>query len=570
MGAYESTSTTIVPDAKGIVYVKKSSTGDGSSWNNAAGELADALYAAATNTSIHTIWVAQGTYNPIYPADSSSADPRDRAFVLPDNVSVWGGFPANSSNGTNMSHWNWQTYPTILSGYLGQINNQHTYTYHVVIAAGSNSTVPKYMNGFTIEYGQAFGTGTMFVNGHSVHRNNGGGIYVIASNAYFADLIVLNCQANNFGGGMYNMSSILYMENIWAMKNTANYGGGIYSEDIPPSSSAWKHISIIENHAKVHGGGMYNREHSNMFLSCYICGNKADAQGSAIFNSANASPVYHNALIAQNEITASSDGGACIFNDNHSSPQFNNITVVSCLPDGVGMFNDQTCHPNLCNSIIWSGNLLPGGQQAVVDPDNTVTYQHCLIQNMQPAGNNLPGGTNPDFINPVYTSNYTANYGNYHLMASSRCIDWGDNSCATVSTGDLDQNQRILGKVDLGCYEFNPSNPTPSNNPYHKSTRNENIIPQEDIVLSNVTLTVYPNPSASGQQPSLLLGDGRLHYEGEIDVKVYSLEGKQLHNKVYSTGNVTLDMPQLSAGMYLVSVQTQEGKTYTAKLVISR
>ncbi|MDR2410979.1 MAG: right-handed parallel beta-helix repeat-containing protein [Bacteroidales bacterium] len=576
MGAYESTGTnsTIAPDANGIVYIKKGSTGDGSSWNNAAGEVADALLAAASNTSITQIWVAEGDYKPLYPADGSSTDPRDMAFVLPDNVSVCGGFPANSSNGTNMSHWNWQAYPTVLSGYLGQINNQHTYTYHVVIAAGGSSS-SKSMNGFTIEYGIASGTGNISVNGCNIQRNNGGGIYVISTNTGLQNMIVQNCQANNFGGGVYNMSSEIAMGHVWTMNNVANYGGGIYSEDILPSSPEWKYNSVIENHAKVHGGGMYNRNHNHMFLNFYICGNKADAKGSAIFNN-NASPEYHSTLIAQNEMIGTPSGTGCIFND-VSSPTFYNTTIAMCMPDGIGMVNDNSSFPYLCNSIIWSGNLLQGGQQPVLDFGSTTTYHHCLIQNMQPAGNNLPGGTNPDFINPVQFSSYQTNYGDYHLMLNSQCIDWGDNACATGATGiDLNYanaNPRILNNiVDLGCYEFNSANPNPVNDPYHKRMGSGNTLPKQEqtVSISNMQLKVYPNPISGGQQPSLFLGEDNLYYDHAVDVKVYSLEGKQIHSKTYSNGNIALDIPQLSSGIYVINVRTQEGKVYNSKLVITQ
>jgi predicted outer membrane repeat protein len=570
MGAYEyistSTGSTVVPDANGIVYVKKGSTGNGSSWNNAAGELSDALYTAATNTSITQIWVTAGTYTPAYAADGSSSDPSDRSFVI--NASIYGGFPANSSNGTTMNHRNWQSYPTVLSGYLGQINNQHTYSYHVVILASNSSSI----NGFIIENGTAFGTGSIQVKGQTIQKNNGGGMYISSSNANISNVEVRNCQAANNGGGIYNISSGITLNNIWIMNNTANYGGGIYMENMFSSNSIskWHYISVIENQANIDGGGMYSSNFSFIFLNFYICGNRAVARGSAIFHDNNTFSQYYNTLIAQNEILVPSNGGGSIFNEN-SSPEFHNTTIAMCIPDGIGMINNNS-NPNLCNTIIWSDNLLQGGQAVMDFGGNPTTYHHCLIQNMQPPGNNLPAGINPEFINFVATSNYQTNYGDYHLMPSSQCIDWGDHPCIAtyIPLGDLDNNQRVLAQTDLGSYEFDPARPNPINNPYHKSTSNEDILPKENITTSNLSLSVYPNPIASSQQPALFLGEGNLYYENAIDVKVYSLEGKQIHSKTYSTGNATLDIPQLSSGMYIVTVRTQEGKVYNSKLVITQ
>src|SRR5690606_24813147 len=68
----------ITPDTDGVVYVNINvSSGDstGNSWENAVPELADALIAAYDNTAIHQIWVAQGTYAPLYSAGSDGMAP---------------------------------------------------------------------------------------------------------------------------------------------------------------------------------------------------------------------------------------------------------------------------------------------------------------------------------------------------------------------------------------------------------------------------------------------------------------------------------------------------------------
>ncbi len=75
MGAYENQITPVVPGAGGIVYVKKGSSGNGSSWGNATAELADALMNAKYNSAITQIWVASGVYKPKYsPADGALGD----------------------------------------------------------------------------------------------------------------------------------------------------------------------------------------------------------------------------------------------------------------------------------------------------------------------------------------------------------------------------------------------------------------------------------------------------------------------------------------------------------------
>src|SRR5690606_16951757 len=73
MGAYESSFAAIEPDVNGRLYVKKDDAGNGSSWAEALGELADALQAAKQLNSnnpgtVSEIWVAAGTYFPLYDA----------------------------------------------------------------------------------------------------------------------------------------------------------------------------------------------------------------------------------------------------------------------------------------------------------------------------------------------------------------------------------------------------------------------------------------------------------------------------------------------------------------------
>jgi hypothetical protein len=75
LGAYENQGIIIIPDSKGIVYVKKHvTTGDGSgrNWYHAAKELGNALHAAQSNTNIKYIYVASSTAGDYYPMYNES------------------------------------------------------------------------------------------------------------------------------------------------------------------------------------------------------------------------------------------------------------------------------------------------------------------------------------------------------------------------------------------------------------------------------------------------------------------------------------------------------------------
>jgi len=147
------TAQRILP-TNGIVYVNNNvnASGNGSSWGNAVKELADVLEFARENPSNHGItqvYVASGTYNPLYLADDNSNNNYTRwtnggqynSFVLVPNVRIFGGFPAPSVSNPNptWSDRDWENNVTTLSG---------NYYNHVVISAGNVGNAC--LDGFTI------------------------------------------------------------------------------------------------------------------------------------------------------------------------------------------------------------------------------------------------------------------------------------------------------------------------------------------------------------------------------------------------------------------------------------
>src|SRR5690606_31219884 len=75
----------IQPDNNNILYVDKDATGDGtgSSWEHAFSELRDALAWARENWQYTTdgtlqIWVAEGTYTPVVPANPENVTENER------------------------------------------------------------------------------------------------------------------------------------------------------------------------------------------------------------------------------------------------------------------------------------------------------------------------------------------------------------------------------------------------------------------------------------------------------------------------------------------------------------
>jgi predicted outer membrane repeat protein len=106
IGALESLfdilSTSLTPNEDGILFVKKGGAGakNGRDWNNAAAEVADALFATQL-INVKQIWVAGGTYHPRYrPDDLSNADPKSpfNSFLMTGDIQLYGGFKGTESS----------------------------------------------------------------------------------------------------------------------------------------------------------------------------------------------------------------------------------------------------------------------------------------------------------------------------------------------------------------------------------------------------------------------------------------------------------------------------------------
>lgn len=230
MGAIESQVQNFAADSNGIVYVKPFAEGNGSSWENAAGDLSSVLIFAQCDTSFKEFWVARGTYFPtVSPIDSNLGQPanRDNAFLLSRNLKLYGGFNGDE---TNLSQRNIALNETILSGDLGTKGDDSDDAYHVVVLAGggvfNSNTI---LDGFTIASGNANGSGSAIINGHAVSRSDGGGLSIVIGSPRISNCKFLGNQAIN-GGAVCNRSaaSPLFANNLFA-GNAATTGGAMAS-----------------------------------------------------------------------------------------------------------------------------------------------------------------------------------------------------------------------------------------------------------------------------------------------------------------------------------------------------
>ncbi len=248
------------------IYVRHGSSGDGSSWANACGNLQVALDQA---TSGDEIWVACGTYNPVHPGSPGT---RTDSFRMKKGVKIYGGF-----NGTEVSlnQRNCYDNKTILSGDIGDQGTTTDNCYHVFYhPAGTSLDNTAVLDGFTITGGNANGVGS-----HAY----GGGIYNSSGSPAIINCIFQDNHAFADGGGMYNEKSSPAITNCIFYRNDAQYGGAIFNGN--QSSPVLTNCTIYGNSAYC-GGGIANFNYSlPVITNCILWGDNSSSSGHEIYNS---------------------------------------------------------------------------------------------------------------------------------------------------------------------------------------------------------------------------------------------------------------------------------------------
>ncbi|MFT4060845.1 MAG: right-handed parallel beta-helix repeat-containing protein [Edaphocola sp.] len=480
------------PDSNNILYVNASATGTGTgtTWANALTQLADALKYARTDSSWTTssplkIYVAKGTYKPLYNAASNaltSATDRDNAFVMVNNVQIYGGF--DPDNGIDDLTDTRDYTNTILSGDIATTTDD---AYHVVISVGEVGAA--LLDGFTVT--SAYSTsssGTITVNSQTISRYYGGGMYNCTSSPTITNCNFNGNKAATSGGGMYNYESTPTISDCNFTGNSASYGGGVLNYYSSPtitncnfngnttsygggmynnaSSPTITNCSFTGNTATTVGGGMYNSSSSSKptITNCSFTGNTASYYGGGMCNWYSASPTIANCDFTENTATSSGGGmynnsssptitncsftgntattyyGGGIYNATSSSPTITNTTIAN---NGSTGFYNSSSTPVLQNSIVWDA----------VTGSYTATYS--LIKGTNPSGT---GNINATSLAATAVFTDTAN-GDYTLKSSSPAINTGSNALNTTTT-DLAGNTRgIGGTIDMGAYEYQSALP---------------------------------------------------------------------------------------------------------------
>ncbi|GAB3558014.1 hypothetical protein GCM10027577_48200 [Spirosoma fluminis] len=270
-----------------IRYVKQDGTGDGSSWQQASGD----LQAMIDAEGVQEVWVAQGLYKPTTGTD------RSISFVMKAGVKVIGGFVGTEGqlgDRPTITPITGQPSNSILSGDLNgddgpNFANTSDNSYHIIRNDGNRLDNTAVLDGFVISGGNANGNGNI--------DTRGGAIYNLGSNPSLINCSLQNNSAAINGGAIYNVNGNLGLINCSFQNNTASNGGAIYNN---VSSPSLVNCSLQNNSATSNGGAIYNNISSPSLVNCSLQGNTATIDGGAIYNRDNSNTNLINSVFFGN------------------------------------------------------------------------------------------------------------------------------------------------------------------------------------------------------------------------------------------------------------------------------
>lgn len=412
----------ITTHAQSIIYVDATNTGsqNGQSWSTAYSDLQDAISASSAGDSI---FVANGEYYPSIGL-AGSTDPRDRAFLIPTGVALFGGFVGNESSITDRSLDSMSlhvTNRTRLSGDIGTLNDDSDNCYHVVVSIlSSNSTL---VDGFTISDANANGQDSIVVNGVDIFRKYGGGLNLTTSFLTLANCVVRDNVASRGGGGINNNDSDPNIENSTFYSNSV-----IWNDDQDPNSG---------------GGAMRNdASHPNIYQTTFHGNDCYAAQGGGAIRNENASnPTIDHSRIRDNSTTFGGDGGAGMYNATGSAPNISNCRFLSnyTQEQGGAMYNDNST-PIVSNSLFQS-NIGAGGAGAIESDGGS----HMELLNCEFFSNSTDGDggalqnwkSSPSINDCLFVGNHADGDGGA-IFNYNECSPWISNS--TFRNNSCDEN----------------------------------------------------------------------------------------------------------------------------------
>ena len=340
-----------------IRYVKPTATGtgDGSSWDNASGDLQKMIDDLADNNvsqQAGEVWVAAGTYKP--QSQLISGMNYSASFRMRDGISVYGGFEGDETSKQERAKgtmpWDFTNVTVLEAAYyeskLAWTNSKWTVgsdSRHVVwfapMSGESDFTRITTLDGVTVQGGYAQGNTGL----DDFKTDCGGGVYMDGANAYLSNCIVRENYATGNGGGVYLKNGRVQTSLIYNNNADAD-GGAVYVEN-----RGMVYRSMLTNNSALNGAGVYlyngaeagsdDPDHPEYLIlsTCVVSNNTVRGNGAVYCDK--------GGVLMQNTIT------------NNECVTATDATDVNASQTG-GIYVDE--YALVLNSVLWN-NQMQGG-----------------------------------------------------------------------------------------------------------------------------------------------------------------------------------------------------------------
>jgi len=495
--ATDSKATCVACWAGEILYVDADANdgGDGLSWQMAYNDLQDALDATQTCDCYTDIWVAAGTYKPIWDANDMTMN---ETFELIEGIGLFGHFGGIGTYETSTMQRNFAdaNNETIIDGKIGEGYSEKVY--YPITAVDVEDAI---VDGFTIRGGFTGGikmdSADVGVVNCKIKNNNSYGVY--ANNYSHPD--IHNCTfIDNSSYGLYANSSCwpevsncvfdgndtssggIYMTNYTVIvaddcvfKNHTNYGISGSSGTLTVDNSTFDEnpygLSLSDVTTTMTNCSVNNSDYYGVY-----CSNSdltvnhsviANSEYEGLYMDSGCNLILQNSVVRyngyeglelHNNLTTTLTnnwihnngtdeyayyyGGAGIYFYNHTWPPLvRNNTIYDNCTYGIQM-SENGGEPNIVNCIVYAND----SNDLYRENDDFENVNYCNLQNSHAGTGNITG--DPGFKNVATDPN------DLHLDETSQCKDTGDPNGDYDET-DIDGENRIYyGRVDMGADEY--------------------------------------------------------------------------------------------------------------------
>jgi len=375
-----------------VCRVAPDGSGSGASWSAPM-----ALQTALADESCSEVWLREGLYKPIVPANPTNptAEERKVGFAIQADTRLYGGFAGTESLRDQRDP---QAHRSVLSGDIdgndttdadGIVTDpdgvRYGNSYHVVTLDGGTARGPvlrgTVLDGVTITAGRA--------NGPDADRlNRGGGLLCRATNSgqecspTLRNVTFSGNVASNMGGGMCVLATNggigrPLLDRVRFSRNAAGDGAALYNDGRSAGNASPELVDVefTGNEAGSEGGAIYNngaQGTSNPLLDRVGFSGNSATWGGALYNDGSGAGIAR-ARIANatfNGNNASSHGGA-IYNYASNSGDTRMTLVHATFGNNTasrgGAIHDSGTSDNagatVLGSILWGDNASGGGAE---------------------------------------------------------------------------------------------------------------------------------------------------------------------------------------------------------------